>query len=82
MANGLEVVTEQRTDCIAFDDETALLPRSVQDWYGFIKGDPFLFLDETGNAVTAVVANDSVGLSFELIASAFEDYYVKGGENK
>lgn len=51
------------------------LPRPVKDWYGFASDDPQIRL-ANGQLVAAIYANDSLRLSLNEIADAFERTYL------
>lgn len=80
IANGLEIEKSMQfsqgnigSGMGIYDEEMGSLPPSVQRWYGFDKGNPYL---DEHNTMTAAEYNDG-GMSFPDIADKFEEKFLK-----
>jgi hypothetical protein len=62
------------------DANYSMLPRSVQDWYGFEDQDPELE-DDDGDLTPASTWNDEYDKDFAWIADAFERTFLTGENN-
>lgn len=61
--------------CYRFDSNGATLPLRVMDWFGFTDDDPVIESCE-GYTLSAIRANDTKKLPFDLIADLVEAYYL------
>lgn len=81
-ANGLPLRRESATfggeKTLEFDYDRTFLPRSVQDWFGFDRDDPFL---ATGLEFSASDCNDGLKWPFRKIADAFENLYLRDDDD-
>lgn len=72
-ANGcdVKVTTSPNNRYRFYDGDSALLPPSVVEWYGFAKDEPRLFDEGHTDGLLATVANDNRGYDFIKIAKLF-----------
>lgn len=73
IANGCKVEKDRVGKQVSYDGETAYLPQSVKNWYGFNTNEPDLLID--GHVEGATVFNDQKPFrySFRKIAVGFEN---------
>lgn len=83
MRNGLKLRTQMSGGDVAYEDETAILPRKVAEWYGLSTSPQFPIPDgddhphyEAGYGdqwISATIANDDAEWSFEKIAKIIRE---------
>lgn len=82
--NGLELKTTERATQTYFGDlengSDTLLPLDVVAWYGFEDTDPDLTVDDGEVVLPAIILNDNRRYSFNEIADAFENTFLKGAK--
>lgn len=64
------------SDYITYDNDSACLPRSVVEWYGFEVANPWLITDDFAFPMAAAVVNDSMNKTFNEIADLFEGTFL------
>lgn len=85
IANGLDIDrnvnlfgvegVDEGDGSIVYDNEPSVLPKAVQDWFGFRETNPMIHLPEDERNMSLAECNDALNMSFEQIAKVVEDNY-------